>query len=229
MSRHGPQLNPLAAPEPPPAHAAAHEDGWATFAPGTSPFRIKGNALLGYLRFCDEFVPGGREAVWNRLRTPALEAFFAQRFVVGGWYDVLPIVPLVRSMALLLETPLHEVLRRHATAQAELDISTIYKMMLKLASPGQVVKALPGTAKRYFDFVRSEVQELAPRRWEVTIHGVPAPVLVIYKIATEAFIVRALELAGARGLRHRWLTQYPAGEVQGIPILRLRRELSWDV
>lgn len=210
------------------ADPPAGADDWAAFEPGTSPFHIKGNTLLGYLEFCDDVVPGGRLAVRERLHTPTLERFFSQRFVVGGWYDVLPVVPFARSMALVLGVPHGDALRQHATWQADRDIHTVYRLMLKLASPEQIVKALPGSAKRYFDFVQSSVLEQAPGRWEVTIRGVPAPVLVLYKSATTAFVVRALELAGARNLRHRWLSQRPGGQSHGLPIVELRRELSWD-
>jgi len=198
------------------------------FAPGASPFRAKGVLFLGYIRYCEESVPGGFAAVRERMHEPLVQAFYAQPFIVGGLYDALPIVPLARAAALVAGIPHLEFLRGHAQWQAHRDIHGVYRLMLKLATPRQVIQALPGTAKRYFDFVRSEIRQLAPGRWEVTIHGVPAPVLLVYKAATEAFIRRALELAGAKGLRHRWVLEEPAGDVAGVPVLRLQRELSWE-
>jgi hypothetical protein len=188
---------------------------------------VRGNVVLGYLRYCDDSIPGGRQAVLARVDNPAVEQFFAQPFLVGGLYDVLPLVPLGQAMALVSGLPYRELLRRHATVQADRDISTVYRLMLKLASPQQVVRALPGTARRYFDFVSSVVREVRAGQWEVTIRGVPAPLAQVYKSATEAFIVRALELAGAKGLRHRWLSESISGEQQGIATLELVRELAW--
>jgi len=208
---------------------AEPSDTGPKFAPGASPFHVKGLLLLGYIQYCDDTVPGGFAAVRERLFDPAPQAFFSQPFVVGGWYDALPIVAMARSAALVAGIPHVEFLRRHAAWQADRDVNGVYRLMLKLASPQQVILALPGAAKRYFDFVRSEVRSVAPGRWEVTLHGVPTRVLLVYKTSSEAFILHALELAGAKGLRHRWLREEAGGEVSGVPVLSLQREFSWEV
>jgi hypothetical protein len=45
---------------------------------------------------------------------------------------------------------------------------------------------------------------------------------------TEAFLARALELAGAREVRTHWLPVLPAGERDGVALVQVRREMTWS-
>ena len=198
-----------------------------SYAPGEGPLRAKGNIYLGAIRYYQAQVPGGVPAVLARLTQPKLVAFLGQRFVAGGWYDVGPLAPFGEAAAQVAGLAHLDFLKQQARAQAMTDIHGVYKVLLKLASPEMVMSRLPRAANQYFDFVRAEVKELAPRHWESHAHGIPAVAAGTYMATTEAFVVRALELAGAKNVRHRWFTPEPAGSHQGIAIVTTRRELSW--
>jgi hypothetical protein len=96
-----------------------------------------------------------------------------------------------------------------------------------LARPEMVMTRLPVAATKYFDFVRAEVRELRPKCWESTAHGIPVMAQHAYMAGTEAFVIAALKLAGARDLKHRWHPATPEGQAHGVDVVALRRELSW--
>src|SRR5262245_8543837 len=61
------------------------------FAPGASPFRIKGVAYRGHLEYAQAHVPGGVAGMLADLGDPRLRAFFEQRFLASTFYDVVPL------------------------------------------------------------------------------------------------------------------------------------------
>jgi hypothetical protein len=199
-----------------------------SFAPGKGPFHVKGTAYLGLLDWNATRVPGGLDAVFSQFGgDAALIAFFRQRFLPSGWYDVGPSTLLTRAASNAAGIPHLALLREQARTQAERDIRGVYRILLKLASPEMVMSRLPIAANRYFDFVRAEVHELRPKCWESIAHGVPEMAQHSYMASTEAFVLRALELAGARALSHRWYSPESEGKVHGVGVVVLRRELSW--
>jgi hypothetical protein len=198
-----------------------------TYDPGLGPLRAKGMIYLGAGRYYAGHVPGGVEAVLARLSSPKIVAFLRQPFVAGGWYDVGPLIPFGEAAAQVAGVTHMDFLRQQARAQAQSDINGVYKMLLKLATPEMVMSRLPRAASQYFDFVRAEVKEIGPKHWQSSAHGIPAVAAQQYMTTTEAFVVRALELAGAKNLRHKWFTPEPAGQNAGIAIVSCRRELSW--
>jgi hypothetical protein len=199
-----------------------------SFAPGQGPFHVKGTAYIGLLGHYTRCVPGGLDAILGQFGDDAvLVAFFKQRFLSSAWYDVGPSTLLSRVAASLSGIPHLDLLRQQARAQAERDISGVYRLVLKLASPEMVMSRLPVAATRYFDFVRAEARELRPKCWESMAHGVPEIARHSYMTGTEAFVMRALELAGATDLKHRWTPAEPEGQAHGMDIVGLRREVSW--
>ena len=198
------------------------------FAPGRGPFHVKGTAYLGLLDYYARHLPGGLDAVLGHFEgDDALVAFFKQRFLPSSWYDVGPSILLSRAAAGVAAVPHLELLRQQARAQAERDIHGVYRLLLKMAKPAMIMTRLPAAAGRYFDFVRAEVRELRPNCWESVAHGVPAIAQHTYMAGTEAFLVKALELSGARDLHHRWFPVEPEGQAHGVDVIGLRREVSW--
>jgi hypothetical protein len=197
------------------------------YQPGTSPFHVKGLTYRNAIDFFDSDLAGGSAAVIAELRDVRLREFLSQRFLAGTWYDVLPIVSILQTAAQVgRRTPL-ELMRKMARESAQKDINGVYRLLLKLASPETVVERLPGAAKQVFSFVTVAVQNFGERAYRVTSDGVPTLVAGIYMASTEAYVARALELAGAREVRQLWLAPTPLGSREGLPIVRLNRELHW--
>lgn len=197
------------------------------FPPGESPFHCKGVLYTDAAIYYAENVSGGWSALVKKGDDPRLRIFLNQRFVVGGWYDVFPLVAIHKAAARAARQPYLEFLRRLSKWQTDRQLKGIYKIYLKAGSPEGVVKGLPGLAGRYYDFVRVEVEQTGPKVFESRAYGVPSMVVASYKATTEAGVFLALELSGARNVRHRWHPPESDGEAHGIPMSRLRREISW--
>lgn len=194
------------------------------FAPGAGPFRIKGNAYLGALAYTKTHCE--LPTVLGKLKNPDTAAFLSQRFVVGGFYDVGPLATLAVAAALTAGRPHLTWLKEQGRDVADKDIGGVYRVLLALASPALVMRRLQRTASQYFDFVEVEVIEREDR-WETIGSGIPEGAIHTYMATTEAYLVTALERAGAKGVRHRWLPPEPAGHKHGVAVLRVRREVAW--
>ncbi|MDC0740300.1 hypothetical protein [Polyangium mundeleinium] len=198
------------------------------FAPGTSPFRCKGVLYVDTLDFIDENVRGGRAAVLERVTNAALREFLGRAFVVGGWYDIFPLLAVHRSASLTTAQPFLETIRNVARARVPRQFTGLYRFLLKMASPEMTMRNLPRISGTYYDFVRVDVAEVRPKTFAASASGVPAIAASAYMAATEFGVVHALELAGARRVRHRWLSQVPEGRAHGLDVVRVRREVSWE-
>jgi hypothetical protein len=199
----------------------------AGFAPGKSPFHVKGVTYRNYFDYVNEFIPGGRARLLEALGDPALRAFASQTFLAGTFYDTLPSVPLCETAAGLLQRPFAQFVREFSAVAAERDTKGVYRMLLKLVSPNLVMERTPAAAKQYFDFVTSSVEKLGPKSYRSTARGIPEVVAQFYMLVTESFLGRALTLAGAIEPLNRWLPPTPDGTKEGAPLVILRREVSW--
>jgi hypothetical protein len=198
------------------------------FAPGKSPFRGKGVTYRNYVEYVDEFIPGGYERLLAALGDPALRAFASQRFLAGTFYDTLPMVAMCEAAAALLQKPFVQFVREFSGVSAERDTTGVYRMLLKLVSPGLVMERTPAVAKQYFDFISASVEKITPKCYRSTARGIPELVAQFYMLSTEAFLARALTLAGAVEPIHRWLPATPDGNREGAPLVMLRREVTWQ-
>lgn len=198
------------------------------FAVGASPFRCKGVLYVDALEYFDAEIKGGRAALLQRFGRAELLSFFNQNFLVGGWYDVFPVLALIGSASIALGQPQLEVARMVARASVPKQFRGLYKFLLKMASPEMTMRNLPRVGNAYFDFVRVDVAEVRPRTFTSSASGVPLLAAPAYMAVTEIGVVTALSLAGGRNVRHRWLPQVPEGQKQGMDVIQVRREVGWD-
>lgn len=196
-------------------------------APSTSGFHMKGNAYRSLQEYVEAWLPGGNAALAGHLSKP-VRAFFEQAFIAGGWYDVLPIDEITRTMARLLGLPHEELCKRFGQATLDRDKGGIYRGLLKLASPDLLVRSLPYTTKRYFDFVSLDVKNVDKRSYRVTVTGIPEPIAVAYVYITTVFIVRAIEGAGGKNVVSRSTAPHVTSTINGISVCSFERHLNWD-
>ncbi|HZS37943.1 MAG TPA: hypothetical protein VFF06_13995 [Polyangia bacterium] len=197
------------------------------FAPGKSPFHLKGVVYRGVIEYVERTLAGGRGQLAAALRDEPLRSFFAQPFLDGSWYDALPLEALCQAIAQLERRPMLELVRDLSRAQVRRDTRGVYKLLLKLVSPETVLERAPRAAQQYFDFVTSTSDRLDERRFRLTGSGIPDFLAPVYMAMTESFLLHALELAGAREPVHRWLEPRPAGERHGVPLVKVEREIVW--
>ena len=66
------------------------------FAPGTSPFHVKGTLWLGLRTYVQEHVDGGLDRLSEYLE-PSVRSFFSQFFLAAGWFDLFPVLHVTRG------------------------------------------------------------------------------------------------------------------------------------
>ncbi len=197
------------------------------FAPGRSPFHVKGVVYRNFVEYIDGAVDGGIARLVTLLDEPELQTFAQQPFLASSFYDALPTVPLCETAAKALNRPFGQLVREFSAYASERDTKGIYRLLLKLVSPEMVMERTPAAAKQYFDFVVVTAEKSGPKSFRTMVRGVPRFVAPFYMTVTEAFLSRALTLAGAKEPRHAWQAPLPDGERDGVPLVRLRREVSW--
>lgn len=198
------------------------------FAPGKSPFRVKGVVYRNFVAYVAEAVDGGLDQLVTLLDEPELRTFTQQPFLASSFYDALPSMPLCEAAAKALHRPFAQFVREFSAYAAERDTKGIYRLLLKLVSPDMVMERTPAAAKQYFDFVEVTVDKSGPKSFRTMVRGVPRFLAPFYMTVTEAFLSQALRLAGAKEPRHAYPAPLPDGEREGVPLLRLRREVDWD-
>jgi hypothetical protein len=201
---------------------------YGRFAPGESPFRVKGVTYRNFFDLAAERIPGGRAALLDALGDPALRRFAEQPFLPSSLYDTLPTVPLCQAAAQLLGLSNDEFVRQLSRYSAERDTKGVYRMLLRLVSPAMVMERTPAAAKQYFNFVTATVEKLGPKKYRTRARGVPQFIAQFYMLVTESFLRHALTLAGAHNVQHEWGRPEPDGEREGVPLVVVQRQMSWD-
>jgi hypothetical protein len=195
--------------------------------PEASSFRVKGIVYKRTHEYFQEKHPSGPSAVLEHLPSDALRAFFEQPFTAGGWYDALPIAPLIRAEARALGQPLPAYLRERAEFQAKLDVNGLYRVLLKLASPELVASRLPRLVGQIVDFGSVELSDQRKGHIVATIRGMPQILTEWYSSAITVYCEVALGLAGSSSPRVR-LTGAPITATKdGQPLVDLTYEVDF--
>jgi hypothetical protein len=196
------------------------------FAPGASPFRLKGIVYRGHAEYAAEHIPGGETAVNAAFKDARLRTFMQQRFLASSWYDALPIVPVWHASARVLQQPAVDFLRVRTRHQALQDIHGVYRLALKVASPEQVAMRLPRIVLQYFDFGKAQSRVVRPGVVHFENSGVPALMAPWFAVVAETYVGVALELSGAKTFAIRRRPTQPAGEMHGIAMATLAVEVD---
>lgn len=197
------------------------------FAPGDSPFRLKGTGYRGHMKYAEANVPGGTRAMIDALRDPRLKAWFQQPFLASTFYDILPLLPAGRVCADLIGVPYEQYLEARTVTQAAEDLGGVYAVLLKIASTNAVALRLPRLLSQYFDFSKIETRVVAPGRIECTTSQLPKILLVWYRVVLLTYVREAI-LRGTKSVRVTHEPPEPDGAVQGGATVRFRWTIAWD-
>jgi hypothetical protein len=170
---------------------------------------------------------GGLDALLPHLPDDAHRAFASQVFLPVGWYDVLPIQAMCVAIAAVEGLPFNESVRSRAVIVAHRDMSGMYKLLLRVATPDLVLDRLQRAALRYFDFGRVELLEARKGRSEARITGFPGMVTPWFAAMISGYAPEVLKAAGATSPRVRLDAPEPEGERLGVETVTLRLHLAW--
>lgn len=199
------------------------------FAPGLSPFRLKGTGYRGHMQYAEAKVPGGVKAMIAGLHDPRLKEFFQQPFLASSWYDILPLLPAGRVCAALMRKPYEIYLRDRTRTQAQADLNGIYSMLLKIISTESVALRLPRIMSQYFDFGKIHTQPEATGIVSCKSSAIPRILYPWYQPVLTEYVDAALQIAGTGRVL---VTSEPPendGVVSGTPTIRFKWTIRWGI
>ncbi len=197
------------------------------YAPGESPFRVKGHVYRSSVGYYTSQLPGGLRDLDPHLE-PALSRFVHQHFLTASWYDALPLLPLAIAAAKASGLSLYDAMLARAAAQAEADIHGLYKVILNFTSPETIASRVGRAAMQYFDFGEAVSTALDDHLHEITHSSVPMPLVPLSTPLAEGFLMTALRISGARDATFRAAPPLRAGEIDGTPTYDLRFIIGWS-
>jgi hypothetical protein len=201
--------------------------GTLPFAPGESPFHAKGTIYRGHLKWVAESCPGGLAAMNAAFRDQRLAAFFDQKFLSASWYDIIPVITSAYVVARLAGMTFVDFMRMRTRLQAESDLGGIYRLLLQMTSPAEVVSRYAAVQSQYMDFGVSSSRLVGRKNAEVERRQVPALFVDWFIPAHETFIAIAIGRAGARDIRVTPEPPVAAGDVHGLAAVDLRFSITW--
>ncbi len=197
------------------------------FAPGQSPFHVKGLVYKGHLDWVAANCPGGVEAQNRAFADPRVAAYFEQRFLPSSWYDLLPAIAAAYVVARLCGTTLAEFLRVRARHQAERDLGGIYRLLLKFTSPNQVVTRYAAVQSQYFDFGASSARLVGPGHAIVERRQFPVMMVDWMTPVQETFAQVAVAAAGGKRVKVETPPPPPDEPVHGVATVCLSCVITW--
>jgi hypothetical protein len=197
------------------------------FAPGSSPFRIKGWGYAGDISFYDRFVAGGHEAVARGVKDPAVATFLSKKFVPDAWYDVIPKLYLSQAAARLRGLSFDAHCREVSKYHAQEKFSGIYRPLLRVVSSEMLAVWIPRLASSFYDFGSTESAVVGPCLVRVVRHGVPRIAVQWWAAAASAYFEYVLQTAGARMAHVRWHPTEPDGERLGMELVKMPLDITW--
>jgi hypothetical protein len=197
------------------------------FPPGESPFHVKGTVYRGHLEWVAQKCPGGMNAMNAEFRDPRLAPYLARTFLASSWYDIIPVITSAYVVARLTRMSFGDFMRMRTRIQAESDLGGIYRLLLQLATPSQVVSRYAAVQTQYFDFGTSTGRLVDKKIAEVERKQVPALFVDWFTTAHEAFLEVAVGRSGARDVR---VTSEPpalARDTHGLAAVDLKFTITW--
>lgn len=193
--------------------------------PGTSPFHIKGGGFLGHLAWVDSSYPGGRSAFLSAL-SPQMRSYFETMFLAQSWYDLLALASAGHVCSKALGMRFRAFIAMRSRHQAQLDLTGMYRMLLKLASPRMVASRIPKVMAQYLDFGTARIVREEPTAVIFDIAGVPVILVDWMSGVYEGFIDVIITSAGGTTPVFRSETSvHPS--VHGFPAVTLRVDVRW--
>jgi len=196
-------------------------------APGTSPFRIRGVTLEGFVEFFRERAKMEVRDILERLPDPEVRAYVMQRYVSSGWYDFLPYFQVANVIASACGMSASQLGAEHGSWQVRRDAKGINKLLMKVVSIETMVARTVPLFNRYYELGTLELLSSERGSMETAISGLPELLVPWFKSTVRASFTTLLEIAGARNIDVTYSPPEPFGITAGIPTVRFRTKRVW--
>jgi hypothetical protein len=195
-------------------------------APGEAPFRTKGTAYLGHLGWVAQHFPGGTAGFLAEL-SPPMRRFFEQPFLAMSMFDIMPLVCAGHTCARVLKLSFFQFIAKRSRHQAEQDLKTVHRALLRLTGPRMIGARLPMLMSGYFDFGSSSVLESDAYRVRFELSGVPLMYAEWLHAVYDGFGSVLIETTGGVA-PHIEVERVPMSPVQGFASCKLRALMLWS-
>jgi|GEM_PF-2323125 len=195
-------------------------------APGTSPFRMKGDSYNAAMLFLNSRVPGGFPAVVAAM-PGELQAFFKQSFRSSEWYDVVPNPYMHTIAAKIRGIPFREHIQDNGSWHADHAMRGPLRTLLRVLSHESVALWLPRISATFHDFGKCDTKPVDTGKIRGTRTGMPRPLVPWYTVLSSAFCQRALTIGGATTARMLYGAAEPEGTRGGQDTYSLHFEITW--
>ncbi len=194
----------------------------------TAPFRIKGVGYRGHMEYVAQHLKGGLPAMNAALADDQMRVFFAQPFLAGGWYDVMPLAHAGDVCARLAGVPLDTFLRTRVRHQVQLDLGSVYGFLARFATRGLIARGVSDLLVRYFDFLQVVSHQTLPDRVETHITGAPEPIVDWLGVLMVAYAEGVFEQVGMPGHTARYRRVGTTGRKHGMTLFDITVEIRWS-
>ncbi len=196
---------------------------------GESPFSIKGLPYRGFVHLVNQTLPGGLEELIEALDDESLRDFIRQPFLASSRYDILPLRPLMNTLAELLGKPFDELVFKTAQAQVRYDAKTVFKHVFGGASLDNWHEKASRIGGQYNSFGHSWGERPGPL--EVITHhdGVPEYLEPWYVPMQRGYGEATARVLGAATTTSEALRSEPAGFFEGFPTVNTSVRVEWTV
>ena len=197
------------------------------FAPGDSPYRIKGTAYRGHIEYVEEHIDGGLPAMIDAFEDERHRAFFGGPFLAGGLYDIFPLVVAGDVCARLLGMTFLDFVAERSRIQAPKDLGGIYRFLLRMVPTGTVAKRIPMMLGQVLEFGTTEVLQDEPHHMRGVFHGMPSPIAPWFSTVSEAYGTEALRVSGSDDPKLTIERSTPMPAEKGVALVSLTFDIRW--
>jgi hypothetical protein len=198
------------------------------FAPGRSPFHIKGVAYRGVSTYLDAKVPGGFQALLDSIADVQLREFLKQPFLSASLYDVFPLAQVKDHAAKLLGISDFDYQRQTSQVQADADLGGIYKVILRVFNPPALMERIGRLTAQYFDFAtETHIERLQNQEATLTRLGFLKPLVEWYEPTTVGYFETALARTGAKDVKVKVSATDTGQQAQGVPMVNVTAHVTW--
>ncbi len=134
------------------------------------------------------------EGTFRRLSQEAGGSF--QELLPMMWYDLDVLLKVLSAAAPLMNKDLETLTTEVATRNARNDLTTVYRVFLRILRPGIVLGFMPRMWETYFRFGSVKVLTNATGRFALVTHGIPERYLPWLRGGWLGFLPETIRVAG---------------------------------
>lgn len=185
-------------------------------------YKAKGSHLIAARQATDAQLGAG---AFDRLCARA-GATWGSVLLPGGWYEVAPLRAALAEVAGRQGRSVTDVAAGVARRNAETDLTTIYRVYVRTASPTRLLSFTPQLWRNYVQFAEARAVKNEPGEYVGECAGIPDDLIDWAEGAWLGFLPKAIEMVGATRVRGSI-----AGKWQDLPgpaRNRLRIEIKYS-